>query len=144
MKKEEFLEGLRFALGGRVSESLISENVNYYNEYIDSQVRTGRGEEEIIGQLGDPRLLARSIAEANKHAGESLEYGETEEHAHQSGETARSRSYGMPGWLFGIIMVLVILGVLGIVITMLSWMIPILIPLMLIGFVIRMVRGSSR
>ena len=56
-------------MGSRVDSNVVNENVSYYEEYIATQVRTGRTEEEVIEELGDPRLLARSIAEAKERKG---------------------------------------------------------------------------
>ena len=61
MTKQEFLDGLGAALAGRISASLISENINYYEDYINTQVRMGRIEGEVVQSLGDPRLIAKSI-----------------------------------------------------------------------------------
>ena len=68
MTKQEFLEQLRKALGSRVSSSVVNENISYYEEYIATHVRAGKTEESVIAGLGDPRLLARSIADADKRA----------------------------------------------------------------------------
>lgn len=64
MTKSEFLDGLRRALFSTNSESLINENIAFYSSYIDEEVRKGRSEEEVLDELGDPRLIARSIKDA--------------------------------------------------------------------------------
>lgn len=61
MTKYEFLNDLKAALTGNVSGEIISENMQYYDEYIAGEVRKGKTEEEILGALGDPRLIARTI-----------------------------------------------------------------------------------
>lgn len=71
MDRTEFIERLQRALAGGVNSSRVAENVQYYREYIDMEIRKGRSEEEVLGSLGDPRLLAKSIIEANKRAGVS-------------------------------------------------------------------------
>ena len=64
MSKAEFLDGLRRALSATGSSSLIEENLAYYNNYIDAEISKGRSEAEVLEELGDPRLIARSIMDA--------------------------------------------------------------------------------
>ena len=65
MTKNDFLDKLRHALSGKVSPSLVQENMTYYSEYIDSQISMGRSEQEVMDILGDPRLIARTIVQTN-------------------------------------------------------------------------------
>ena len=71
MNKQEFIDRLRAALNGRVSPNLVTENVNYYEDYINTEIRKGRTEEEVLETLGDPRLIARTIIETNGKGGQS-------------------------------------------------------------------------
>ncbi len=64
MTKQEFLDGLTKSLLSTGSEKIIRENRSFYNEYIDTELRKGRSEEEVLNELGDPRLIANSIKEA--------------------------------------------------------------------------------
>lgn len=73
MTKQEFLDSLRAALSSRVSTRAVAENISFYEDYINTQVRMGKSEAQVIEELGDPRLLARSIAEAEKRAGTGSE-----------------------------------------------------------------------
>ena len=73
MTKMEFLDKLKMALTGKVSASLVEENMTYYNEYIDSQIRIGKSEREVMDMLGDPRLIARTIVQTNGTAEDSVE-----------------------------------------------------------------------
>ena len=71
MNKQEFIDRLRAALNGRVSPNLVIENVNYYEDYINAEIRKGRTEEEVLNTLGDPRLIARTIIETNSKDGQA-------------------------------------------------------------------------
>ena len=71
MNRMEFIERLQRALAGGLNSRQVRENVRYYQEYIDTEIRKGRSESEVLTSLGDPRLLAKSIIEANKRAGYS-------------------------------------------------------------------------
>ncbi len=102
MTKQEFLDSLRAALSSRVGTRAVAENISFYEDYINTQVRMGKSEAQVIEELGDPRLLARSIAEAEKRAGMGSE-PETEYRRADSGyragqrggyETGRQSAYG--------------------------------------------------
>ena len=42
MNKQEFVDRLRMALNGRVSPGLVMDNVNYYQDYINTEIRKGQ------------------------------------------------------------------------------------------------------
>jgi uncharacterized membrane protein len=64
MDKKEFIDILRQSLIGEVSPEVIEENVRYYDQYINSRV-TGE-EAQLFAELGDPRLIAKTIIETEK------------------------------------------------------------------------------
>ena len=68
MDKIEFLKILRQALTGEVSNVIIEKNISYYDQYIGAS--TKEEEERIINELGDPRLIAKTIIETDKIAKE--------------------------------------------------------------------------
>ncbi len=68
MDKSEFLNILREALNQEVNPAVIEQNVRYYDQYISSPSK--EEEERKIMELGDPRLLAKTIIEAEKAARE--------------------------------------------------------------------------
>ena len=67
MTKREFLEKLRQALNGRMSSGTVADNLQYYEDYINTEIRKGRTEEEVLfelGQLSDTlRLLLHNRQE---------------------------------------------------------------------------------
>lgn len=67
MNKNEFLDTLRKSLEGEVDNAIIEKNIRYYSEYISSG--KGKSEEEIIEEIGDPRLIAKTIIETEKISG---------------------------------------------------------------------------
>lgn len=68
MSKSEFLNILRETLNQEVTPAVIEQNIRYYDQYINS---TSKAEEEQrIKELGDPRLIAKTIIEAEKAARE--------------------------------------------------------------------------
>ena len=69
MRKAEFLQELKEALQGEVSAAIIQENVNYYDSYISQQASSGRREEDVIEEIGSPRLIAKTIIDSHEAAG---------------------------------------------------------------------------
>nr|WP_300835101.1 DUF1700 domain-containing protein [uncultured Acetatifactor sp.] len=86
MTKREFLESLRLALGGRVTSAQLTENLEYYEDYINTETRKGRDEGEVLSELGDPRLIARTIVETG--GGSSRSSGHREAGARSEGSRA--------------------------------------------------------
>ena len=69
MTKNQFLEKLRTALNGKMSPDSVTENLRYYEDYINTEIRKGRAEAEVLSALGDPRLIARTIVETRGGSG---------------------------------------------------------------------------
>ena len=63
MTKTEFIEALRKSLYGKVDDNELAGNISYYGSYIDGEVARGRSEAEVCEELGDPRLIAKTIVE---------------------------------------------------------------------------------
>ena len=66
MTKEEFIKELRESLYTEIPSIEIENNVRYYNEYIDNQTSSGKTMDQVMEELGDPRLIARTIIETSK------------------------------------------------------------------------------
>ena len=63
MDRIEFLSILRESLEGCIPLEDVEENVTFYRNYFDN---ADGSEQEVIQELGDPRLIARTIIEAYK------------------------------------------------------------------------------
>ena len=61
MDRNEFLKKLKEALSEYVDKSIVVEQLDYYDKYISDEVAKGRSEKDVIVELGDPRLLAKTI-----------------------------------------------------------------------------------
>ena len=68
MTKEEILDGLRRALFSTGSEGLIEYNLDYYSSYIDGEIAKWRSMDDVMNELGDPRLIANSIKMAEGYS----------------------------------------------------------------------------
>lgn len=61
MGRREFLTELREHLEGYIPEADIEENLIFYRNYFDESDKT---ESELIEELGEPRLIAKTIIDA--------------------------------------------------------------------------------
>lgn len=147
MDRLEFTDKLQRALAGGLGSAAVAENVHYYREYIDMEIRKGRSEEEVLASLGDPRLLAKSIIEANKRTGmnegTNQNYDEeTPDHVYgeqrETGQAVR-----VPGWLILLILVVVFLLIIGVVFSVISILAPIIIPVLVVVLLVNFFRGRS-
>lgn len=167
MRKDEFLQTLRRALNGDVPPAVVEENIRYYDDYITQETRKGLSEEEVIAEIGDPRLIAKTIEDTTDGSydnGYQDSYQDSYQEAvnrgpanrgtvEEDGTRADSGSYGsyhvwnLNKWywkLLGILLVVSIIYlvfmVVGGIFALLS---PLLIPLCIfwiISWLIRMFR----
>lgn len=143
MSKQEFLEGLRRSLTGGLEPQEVNDHVRYYSEYIESQIRMGKTEEEIMNSLGEPRLIAKTLLGMENVESVSEEYveddsrqGKGERYFNIKGKTIR-----IPGWLFTILVCLLCFCILSVVFALVSRLMPFFFMLMMGIFVYRMFRN---
>ena len=149
MDRNEFIEKLQRTLAGGLSSAQVAENVRYYQDYIASEIRKGQTEEEVLSQLGDPRLLAKSIIEANKRAGAS--YGSNQEYDEEiADESAKrhgrryERSLMLPGWLFMVIITVVVIVVIGIATSLISLFAPVIIVGLVVMIIAKVFQNNTK
>lgn len=133
MTKQEFISVLQKSLGGKVSSREIASQTDYYNEYIETQIRLGRAEEDVLLELGDPRLIAKSIIAAWGSASDEIKPGKEE-----TGQ--RKRFFKITGWrplLVIAVFLLCIFMIFSFVLSLLPIVLPIVIPVVAILFIIR-------
>lgn len=149
MSKQEFLNKLRAALSGRVPTAVVTENINYYEDYINTQVRMGQTEAEVLKALGDPRLLAKTIIETNggstgyRDGGRSAEEdysGYRETRYRDTAQTGYGKSHRVPGWLWIIIAVLVIVAIMSVVLSVISFLAPFILAILVVMFLVKLFR----
>ena len=61
MSKNEFLKKLKSALEVDLSQNQINEQIAYYDNYISTEIKKGRAEADVLYELGDPSLIAKTI-----------------------------------------------------------------------------------
>lgn len=142
MDRNEFISILRTALTGKVPATTVEDNVRYYEEYIEIQLRQGKSEKEILEALGDPRLLAKTIIEANKFAEGTETYGNDsgEIPAGGSGKTFGQWYRERPHWLHVIMSVVIMIFVVFFAFTMLQALFPFIMIILVVTMVYRVIR----
>ena len=133
MGKQEFLDKLRLALNSRVSTEVVSDTLTYYEDYINTEVRKGRSEEEVMELLGDPRLIARTIIETKG--------GETPDVSQEYGRDGEiERHVAVPGWVWLIVILVVAVVVLSVVFKILSVLFPFILIFLGVSFLVKFFR----
>lgn len=141
MERTEFISKLRQALSDELTCHVVDENVQYYEDYITMEIKKGKLESEVLQQLGDPRLIAKSIIETNKADGRVEQRADQgREYTAEDGERKQEtvKAYRFPGWLAVILVLLVVFGVLSIAASLFFTFLPYLLIIMGITFVVRL------
>lgn len=90
MSKEEFLRELEKSLKGKVDDREIARQLQYYESYINNEINAGRSIEDVMKELGSPRLIAKTIIQTysikdnpinRNYAGRNYGYEEAEDNA---------------------------------------------------------------
>ena len=164
MRQEEFLNCFQNALEGKVSDRIIQENVNYYRNYINEQIRMGKTEDEVMQTLGDPRLRAKTIEESSNFAKEENEQASyfsgnnnrgtwnssqggnyRQEAAYTQGEdSGQHKMIQIPGWLWAIGIVIVLALVLMVVFSVISAIAPFILVFAIAGLVVSLIKNWIR
>ena len=141
MDKQEFLRLLEDALRGEQTEAEIRGHIQYYNAYIEEEMRKGKTEEQVTSALGDPRLIARTILETSGHRGGAG--GETYYEAHE--ETQRQKQVKQAAgrltergrhWLRVAAVIGVVLLILWFLAAVVSFLLPIVLPVAAVLFLL--------
>ena len=74
MSKNEFLTILRGQLTGKIPTSEVASQIDYYEAYISGQMAKGVSEETVVEELGDPRLIAKTLIDSTNRAAEEAGY----------------------------------------------------------------------
>ena len=156
MRKQEFLEILRRALNGNMAAASVEDNIRYYDSYFTGEEAKGRSEEEILNELGDARILARSLIDAAERAGDvyAQEANETQYRAagsrgqdsygnpgyEQDNGPARPAHMRIPGWLVLLFVLLIVVVAIRIVGVLIWFVLPYVLPILLAIYLIRLIQ----
>ena len=151
MTRQEFLETLRRKLNGRLSAAEVEDNIRYYDGYISREMAKGRSETEVLSDLGEPDLIARSILDARGAGGNERVYTATESRAEdfageEFGRTAWKVNQ-ISGWKFAAVLILIAVVVLAIVVPVFVWVVKLAVPVIIVLAALVFIRdhfGSGR
>lgn len=150
MTKREFLEKLRVALAEDLGSAAVQEQVAFYRQYIEDEVRKGRSEEAVTAELGDPWAIARTIidsAEMQGNGGGAYDYEPERQSRTDYREDAHIHVFGFDTWWKKLLLILGVVGILLLVIAVIggifSLLLPILVPLVLISLIFRLLDGRK-
>lgn len=146
MNKYEFITNLQRHLTGKVSTEKLQEITAYYNDYIDSQIRKGKTEDEVLSELGDPRLLARTIVETEGSERQGAVFRTVYEEGGEEENQAEGRSFRIKRLAARLVLLALLLlilyivfGIIGLALNIfLRFVLPVLIPVLIICFVIKL------
>ena len=133
MTKDQFLRELRMELNGKVSDAVIKEQLDFYEEYIRTR-SVARTEDEVTAELGSPRLIAKSIiASCTKDK-------QSDETVYEDGSTSKSKEHRkikIPPFVIIVLLILIVLVVVGLLVAAVWALLPILLPLLLLCVILR-------
>lgn len=130
MGMQEYLATLEKALAGKIDPDQLRETMNYYQDYFYMEQSKGIAEQDIIANLGDPRLLAKSII-----AAQSSENRRDEVYADAYGEKiggSGMRKVTIPFPIIILIIILLFFGLISLVFSIASALLPILLPILIV------------
>lgn len=129
MKRSEFLEQLRKALEHDLNAGQIKEHIDYYDDYIGSEMNKGLSEEEVIAQLGDPWAIAKTIllsSKMSKHDDNSLE------------KSDKKPEVKLNNILLAIVLVIVLVTIISAAFGIIALVIRYAVPILLLIIIIRL------
>lgn len=128
MNKQNFIADLTKALEGIVPNNVIHENIGYYRTYIEQEVKKGFSEQQVLEELGDPRLIARTIIDASgvEYTGGFDESGGTPRSSAFQEEKGRTRDnikfkqYDFNKWYWKILTPIIFVVIIVLVVVLIS------------------------
>lgn len=145
MSREEFLTELRKALQGRVSQQTVNDNLRYYEDYILAESHKGKTEVEVIAELGNPRLLAKSIIDAENA---TTEKATAEPRKGMEGQDTASEEFSFKKFKIRIWLILaaflLVLFIIILLAQVVAFLLPILLPVAIIFFLFAAISMNRR
>lgn len=147
MNKTEFLQQLREALATDLSSRTVEENIRYYSQYISDEERKGRTEEEILNELGDPWLIAKTIINTGvpeeKNAYDSSENNDYQGYGRRSDYNGM-KVYRVDTWWKKALLIVGVIAVIGLILSLITGVVsllaPVLVPILIIAIIINLLK----
>lgn len=161
MNRDEFLNGLQNILAQELPQSEIESNIRFYDEYIRTKSQE-KEERLVMEELGDPRLIGKTIIEAYQvaHGYTASNQRETGYYEEDSRYADEETNYGRDTrgfnininsglkWYHKLLMFLILFIIISVVIVVGGILIRIFfsigIPLLFIYMIYLMIRGNFR
>ncbi len=171
MNRREFINELKVELENDLDRAEVHSQVEFYQTYIDDEVRKGRHEQDVVDELGDPFAIARTVVdtlEREKSRAETSGRTGQREAANQGGnnqgysqqgynQQGNNQGYQDPSrrtvqfgtssrlgcWLYLIIFILILFVVASLLGAIASVLMPILIPVILVLLAINLWKNFS-
>ena len=148
MNTEHFIDTLRRALYGKIGDYTLQDHIRYYEDYIRQEMGKGRTEQEVLQELGDPRLLARTIVETSSLKNPDTVYTVDEEGQNSYGTSEdRVKVHTFTGWKATLLMVVVVAAIILFVVAILGlafYLLPIILVVGAVIWLFRWLTGSGR
>lgn len=136
MDRESYLRELRLALQGQISQENVNEHLRYYENYIIEESRKDRTEAQVIEDLGNPRLIAKTIIDTTDKI-------YTEQNS-QEGREEKSSKFKLFQYGKGIALLVVLVLMLLLIAHVAIALIPTFLPVLLITCFIYFLFFSNR
>lgn len=141
MNRQEFIDTLRRALYGKIDDFALADNIRYYENYISQEIASGKSEEQVLGELGDPRLIARTILDTADAKTSYVEYTVTEEGEPTPEPKIRVHQYsGWKAMAITAVVIFVILLILVLVFQVVAALLPALVVIGVVAWLIKKIR----
>ncbi len=129
MSKQEFIDQLRRNISSVEDYEFVNDTISYYSDYIESEIRSGKTEDQVLEQLGEPRLIAKSIlaTRTNKKSVDEQDEYRQNSHTNQATFRANGKTHRMPVWLVKVLIALVLVVVIVLAFLLLSSLFPIIL-----------------
>jgi len=150
MGKQEFIESLKMTLNGRIAPSLVMDHVNYYENYINTEIQKGKSEIEVMSGLGDSRMIARTIIDANKRLNDTDDTQQEQNYQDAGHGAARHRQFSgakllrIPGWVWLLLILIIVIVVVRAAFSVMYYLLPILLPVLLVVFLVKLFKDWLR
>ena len=138
MDRETYLRELRIALQGQISQEKVNEHLRYYENYIIEESRKGRTESQVMEDLGNPRLIAKTIIDTTDKV--YTDQQPLEEEEQKSGRHRRKIFQVVKLTGFFAVLVLMLLLIAHVAFLLL----PIFLPIMIVAGIVYFLFFSNR
>ena len=146
MTKQIFIDSLRRSLSGSLDYTVVNEHVQYYSDYIDAQIRQGKSEGQVMEELGDPRLIAKTLLGMGNAQTVTEEYVEETKSTEKDYKhfNINGKNIRIPSWLLTILVCMVVFCILTLIFTITSALLPYILPIIGISILYRFIKNLFR